>query len=354
MGALSLRALDVVRRRVGMVAGTSVGCGILSSVLVAGVCVVLRLGGWGWGFGFGWGGWGGLDGCRIGPCDRFFPWWGGYGGRFGVLAFNRFGTFNRFGGIAPLHGGTRFSNVAHINDAHISRRSIDRRSRAVRRGRTAAVAATHAQLSSAHMMTGNMPVVPTRASLSASGRAAAPSTIHSSASQHFFGHADHRANRVVPAADGASATIDAAEPFFAGCGWRTRDRSSRCGIPGHGWLAEQGRALARRRRVGRRIVLRRRVRGMNLLRMREARGGPASPASAEPRGAGVSARAESNGGEWKSFTPSSHSSESAGREAGAAPVSRGESAELLEPDGVEFQRIARTQARPVGSGRFRA
>ena len=54
-------------------------------------------------------------------------------------------------------------------------------------GHTTAVAASHAQLSSAHMMTGNLPVVPTRASLSASGRAASPSTIHSTASQSFFG-----------------------------------------------------------------------------------------------------------------------------------------------------------------------
>ena len=50
-------------------------------------------------------------------------------------------------------------------------------------GRVSAVAATHAQLSSARMMTGNLPVVPSHASLSASGRAAAASTIHNSASQ---------------------------------------------------------------------------------------------------------------------------------------------------------------------------
>ncbi len=46
-------------------------------------------GGWGFGFGFGWGGWGGFGWLPIGPCDRFFPWWGGYGGRFGVVGFNR-------------------------------------------------------------------------------------------------------------------------------------------------------------------------------------------------------------------------------------------------------------------------
>ncbi len=109
---------------------------------------------WDLGFGFGWGGWGGFGWLPIGPCDRFFPWWGGYGGRFGVVGFNRFGRLNRFGGIAPLHGGTRFSNVAHINDPHIGRRALDGGCGEVRSGRTTAVAATHAQLSGARMMTG--------------------------------------------------------------------------------------------------------------------------------------------------------------------------------------------------------
>ncbi len=143
--------------------------------------------GGGWGFGFAWGGWGGFGWLPIGPCDRFFPWWGGYRGRFGAVGFHRFGEINRFGGIAPLHGGTRFSNVAHINDPHISHGVSAVGAGQFGAGHTTAVAATHAQLSSAHMMTGNLPVVPTRASLSASGRAAAPSTIHSTASQSFFG-----------------------------------------------------------------------------------------------------------------------------------------------------------------------
>jgi hypothetical protein len=143
--------------------------------------------GGGWGLGFGWGGWGGFGWLPIGPCDRFFPWWGGYGGRFGVVGFNRIGGINRFGGIAPLHAGTRFSNLSHINDAHIGGAVSTVAAGKFGAGRTTAVAATHAQLSGAHMMTGNLPVVPSRASLSASGRAAAPSTIHNNASQHFFG-----------------------------------------------------------------------------------------------------------------------------------------------------------------------
>jgi hypothetical protein len=141
-------------------------------------------GGFGFGIGFGWGGFGWLP---LGPCDWFHPWWGGYGGRFGWVGYGRFGEFGRFGGIAPLHGGVRFSNLSHINDAHIGGALSTVRAGQFGAGRVSAVAATHEQIGSARMMTGNVPVVPRRASLSASGRAAAPSTIHNTASQHFAG-----------------------------------------------------------------------------------------------------------------------------------------------------------------------
>jgi hypothetical protein len=137
--------------------------------------------GWGWGFGFGWGGFGWLP---IGPCDFFHPWWGGYRGRFGVVGRN---GFNHHGGFAPLHGGTRFSNVAHINDPHIGRALSTVKAGHFGAGRVSAAAATGEQLRSARMMAGNLPVVPTHASLSASGRAAAPSTIRNGGSQRFFG-----------------------------------------------------------------------------------------------------------------------------------------------------------------------
>src|SRR5229473_2301953 len=145
--------------------------------------------GGGWGVGFGWGGWGGFGWLPIGPCDPFFPWWGGYGGRFGVVNITNIHitNINRFGGIAPLHGGTRFSNLRRIHDPHIGRAISTVGAGKFGAGRTRAVAASPGQLKSAHMMTGNLPVVPTRASLSASGRAAPPSTIHNTASQHFFG-----------------------------------------------------------------------------------------------------------------------------------------------------------------------
>jgi len=142
----------------------------------------------GFGVGFGWGGFGWLP---IGPCDRFFPWWGGYGGRFGVVNITNVNitNINRFGGIAPLHSGTRFSNLARIHDPHIGRALSTVGAGKFGSGPLRGVAATHSQLSNARLMTGNLPVVPTRASLSASGRAAAPSTIHNTAAQHFFGRA---------------------------------------------------------------------------------------------------------------------------------------------------------------------
>jgi len=144
---------------------------------------------WGWGGGFGFGlgwGWGGFGWLPIGPCDWFHPWWGGYGGRFGVFG-PRFGGYGRFGGFAPLHGGTRFSNVNNINNAHIFHGMSTVNANHFGAGRMSAVPMTREQFNGARQMAGNLPVVPSRASLSASGRAAAPSTVRNTGSERFFG-----------------------------------------------------------------------------------------------------------------------------------------------------------------------
>jgi len=150
---------------------------------------------WGWGagfgFGFGFGGWGGFGWLPIGPCDWFHPWWGGYGGRFGWAGH---GGYNRYGGFRPLHGGTRFSNVANIHDARIGRGMSTVNAGHFGAGRVTAAAATREQLGGARMMAGNLPVVPSRASLSASGRAAAPSTVRNG-SEHFFGSVHNNISR---------------------------------------------------------------------------------------------------------------------------------------------------------------
>jgi FecR protein len=286
-------------------------------------------GGWGLGFGFGWGGWGGFGWLPIGPGDRFFPWWGGYGGRFGVVGFNRFGTLNRFGGIAPLHAGTQFSNVAHINDAHVGGALSTVGAGRFGAGRTTAVAASRAQLSGARMMTGNLPVVPTHASLSASGRAAAASTIHNSTSQHFFGtqSASHpesfqqqtahlqqsmQQSHFSPVAAGARATGPG--------GTESRATESRAGS-----AAGVGRSSA-----GTTAPVRDTNGGMSRSAGNQSANESGSRDSTEPMSSAnrgdqtSSTRGEPNRGEWKTFTPPSHGSESEGRAASAADTLRGD------------------------------
>jgi hypothetical protein len=258
-------------------------------------------GGWGWGFGFGWGGWGGFGWLPIGPCDRFFPWWGGYGGRFGVVGFDRVGTLNRFGGIAPLHAGTQFSNLAHINDAHIAGAVSTVGAGKFGAGRTAAVAATHAQLSGAHMMTGNMPVVPTRASLSASGRAAAPSTIHSGASRHFFGtQSTARPQSFQQETAHLQQSMQQSHFSPVAAGARTT---------GPGTAESRGATAA-----GRETNSATKSSGNQAAASEnENRGNAASPASSPNHSESASsARGEPNRSEWKTFTPPSHSGDSAG------------------------------------------
>ena len=146
--------------------------------------------GWGGGFGFGvgWGGWGGFGWLPLGPCDWFHPWWGGYRGRFGWVGRGwGGGHFGRFGGFAPLHGGMRFSNVANIHNPHIGRGLSVVNAGHFGGGRITAAAATREQIGGARMMAGNLPVVPSRASLSASGRAASPSTIRNAGPSRFYG-----------------------------------------------------------------------------------------------------------------------------------------------------------------------
>src|SRR5580658_8159589 len=137
----------------------------------------------GFGFGFGFGGWGSIGWLPLGPGDRFHPWWGGYGGRFGAVGF---GAYNR-GGFAPLHGGTRFSNVNLAMHSANFRGGTSVSAGEFGRGRMNAQATSHEAFRSASFASGRLPVTPSRESFSASGRAAAASTTRNvSQNQHFF------------------------------------------------------------------------------------------------------------------------------------------------------------------------
>jgi FecR protein len=136
-------------------------------------------GGFGGGFGFGSYGW-----LPIGPGDRFHPWYGRDGGRFGFEDINR--RDDRAGGFSPLRNGGASNFGFDHNDrlrAGISTVPANR----FGAGRFTATPASRDMVREGSMMTGRMPVAPTRASLSASGRAANPSTISSRAGgEHFF------------------------------------------------------------------------------------------------------------------------------------------------------------------------
>ena len=137
---------------------------------------------YGGGFGFG-GGWGSIGWLPLGPCDRFHPWYGRYGGRFGVTGIN---AYNR-GGFAPLHGGTRFSNVNLAMHDRNFRGGTTVSASEFGKGRMSPHPMSHAEFQNAHFTTGRLPVNASRGGFSASGRPAAPSTTRNLAqNQHFF------------------------------------------------------------------------------------------------------------------------------------------------------------------------
>jgi hypothetical protein len=142
------------------------------------------------GFGFGSFGW-----LPLGPGDYCHPWWGGYRNSYNVVTVNNFygNRGGEWGGLAPLrHNG--FSNVrlAGTNDrirAGVS--SVPAGSFGT--GRISARAVNGEVFRNGHVMTGNLPVVPSHESLSASNRPASISTIRGG-QQHFFGNAAHTGN----------------------------------------------------------------------------------------------------------------------------------------------------------------
>jgi hypothetical protein len=147
-------------------------------------------GGWGFGVGFGFGfGFGHIGWLPIGPGDRFYPWYGRFGGRTTVIN-------NHFeGGIRPLagngFGGQRFSNFdgALTND-RIRNGISSMAGNEFGHGRVP-MHQDHISAASfrgSSMLSGKMPVSPSRESFSAAGRAANPASFRNapSSSQHFF------------------------------------------------------------------------------------------------------------------------------------------------------------------------
>jgi hypothetical protein len=143
-------------------------------------------GGWGVSVGFGSFGW-----LPVGPCDPFFPWYGRYGSRFNVVNVTNIYNYGRGRGfdhgIGPLHGGNRYSNLRLAMHDERFRRAISTVPAGhFGTGRVAPAPMRGGMFRDGRMMTGNLPVVPTRATLSASNRGANPSTLHGGQERFFM------------------------------------------------------------------------------------------------------------------------------------------------------------------------
>lgn len=142
--------------------------------------------GFGVGFGFGSVGW-----LPIGPCDFFHPWWGGFREHFGVVNVtnitNITNVTNINNGIAPLHAGNQFSNLHSmlINDRvrqGVSGVSAENFGRGTGTIRSVGVS----ELREGRMMTGNLPVVPSRESLHVSEHPVNSAVASRMSAQHSF------------------------------------------------------------------------------------------------------------------------------------------------------------------------
>ncbi|MGA9630035.1 MAG: FecR family protein, partial [Candidatus Acidiferrales bacterium] len=147
-------------------------------------------GGGGFGFGVGFGfGFGNIGWLPCGPGDWYHPWWGRGGGRFETLGVRGDGFHDGFRPIGP--GGRGFSNVneAFHND-RVRSGMVSMNSSQFGRAAVHGVNGrmSEASFRQASMVSGRMPISPSRASYSASGRAANPSSYRNapSSSQHFF------------------------------------------------------------------------------------------------------------------------------------------------------------------------
>jgi len=150
--------------------------------------------GFGFGFGGGWG-WGRVGWLPIGPRDPYYPFWG-HGGRFGAVNIMNAANMHNFGHgvMRPLAGSNRPAYGSNLDRAFTDagvRRGIttvagDRFGQGPVRGERGGVSAE--MLRNGSMMSGRMPFAPTRASLSATSRIAAASTIpRGSMAEHFAG-----------------------------------------------------------------------------------------------------------------------------------------------------------------------
>jgi hypothetical protein len=128
-------------------------------------------------------GFGSVGWLPIGPSDSFYPWYGRDGSQLNVDNVNvtdatDIAKLNRGAGVAPLRDDDQFSNVrlaavdVRIRKA-ISTVPADR----FGTGRSAPGTVSRRAFRDARIVTGNLPIVPSREALSATNRPASPSSM---------------------------------------------------------------------------------------------------------------------------------------------------------------------------------
>ncbi len=152
--------------------------------------------GFGRGFGFGFGfGFGSIGWLPIGPFDPFFPWWG-FGSSFNVVNVTNITNITNIKNITntpvvpPLKTGpANVTNVGSVlNNARLQKAITTMPAANFGKGRVPQHPApvTPAMLRQGKMVAGTVPAVPTKASLSASGRAARPGSVPTNTNERFF------------------------------------------------------------------------------------------------------------------------------------------------------------------------
>jgi hypothetical protein len=146
----------------------------------------------GFGFGFGSVGW-----LPTGPRDGFFPWYGRSGNRVNVVNMRNITNIRNSGGIPPLlpdRHGRGISNVQSALTNERTRRGIssmpaEKFGKGAVPSHTASIDAN--TLRQGGMLTGRVPIAPTRESYRSVNRPARPGTIPPRAgnAQHFFSKA---------------------------------------------------------------------------------------------------------------------------------------------------------------------
>ena len=140
--------------------------------------------------GFGFGGFGSIGWLPIGPGDRFYPWYGRGVNRVNVV--NVYNIHNNCGGFAPLREGPRaFSNLNRaFTDEHVRAGVSSMSSNQFGRGRVPMQQQRFdaGSFRQASVMTGSLPVTPSRESFRPSDRQVSPGAIpnRASANQRFF------------------------------------------------------------------------------------------------------------------------------------------------------------------------